>query len=160
MKKNVCKVISKLFGFRAYAQRTVSNDPLQKFMFRVTIPGLPTGMGFQKVGGLSREVDVTEYLEGMYEYTHKLPGREKVGEVTLERGTYASKELETLYEQTLKDPKFRNTVVIEVLNRFGEVKKTYKLAEAWASKWESSDLDATSSDVAIEKITLQFEYFL
>lgn len=145
---------------KAYAARTVGNDPLQKFMFRVSIPGLPAGMGFQKVGGLNREVGVVEYLEGLYQYTHKLPGREKVGEVTLERGTYASKELEALYKKTLKSKNFRNTVVIEILNRFGETKKTYKLAEAWVSKWEGTDLDASSDDVAIEKITLQFEYFL
>lgn len=145
---------------KAFASRTIANDPLQKFMFRVTIPGLPTGLGFQKVGGLSREVGVVEYLEGLYQYTHKLPGREKVGEVTLERGSYATKELEELYKTVLTDSNLRNTVIIEILNRFGEAKRTYKLAEAWVSKWEGSDLDATSDDVAIEKLTLQFEYFL
>lgn len=145
---------------KAFAARTIANDPLQKFMFRVTIPGLPTGLGFQKVGGLTREVGVVEYLEGLYQYTHKLPGREKVGEVTLERGSYATKELEALYKKVLTDPEIRNTVIIEILDRFGEAKRTYKLAEAWVSKWEGSDLDATSDDVAIEKLTLQFEYFL
>jgi phage tail-like protein len=130
-------------------------------MFRVTIPGLPAGIGFQKVGGLTREVGVVEYLEGLYEHTHKLPGREKVGEVTLERGAYASKELEDLYKSILdvKTAK-RSTVVIEILNRFGETKRTFTLEDAWVSKWEGSDLDATSDDVAIEKMTLQFERFL
>lgn len=140
--------------------RTIANDPLQKFMFRVTVPGLPAGIGFQKVGGLTREVGVVEYLEGLYQYTHKLPGREKVGEVTLERGSYASKDLETQYKKVLTDPNVRNTVIIEILDRFGNAKRTYKLAEAWVSKWEGSDLDASSDDVAIEKMTLQFEYFL
>lgn len=145
---------------KAFAARTIANDPLQKFMFRVTVPGLPSGLGFQKVGGLTREVGVTEYLEGMYQHTHKLPGREKVGEVTLERGSYASKELESLYKKVLTKSFSRNTVIIEILDRFGKTKRTYKLAEAWVSKWEGSDLDATSDDVAIEKITIQFEYFL
>lgn len=145
---------------KAYAARTIANDPLQKFMFRVTVPGLPAGIGFQKVGGLTREVGVVEYLEGLYEYTHKLPGREKVSEVTLERGAYASKDLEKAYKEILTNPNVRNTVIIEILDRFGETKRTYKLAEAWTSKWEGSDLDASSDDVAIEKITLQFEYFL
>ena len=141
--------------------RTFANDPLQKFMFRVTIPGLPSGIGFQKVGGLTREVGVVEYLEGLYEHTHKLPGREKVGEVTLERGAYASKELEDLYKSILNvDTAKRVTVVIEILNRFGETKRTFTLEDAWCSKWEGSDLDATSDDVAIEKMTLQFERFL
>ena len=140
--------------------RTIANDPLQKFMFRVTVPGLPTGLGFQKVGGLTREVGVVEYLEGLYQYTHKLPGREKVSEVTLERGSYATKELEAQYKKVLTDANIRNTVIIEILDRFGNTKRTYKLAEAWVSKWEGSDLDASSDDVAIEKLTVQFEYFL
>ena len=154
------KKILSVLSMKAFAARTLANDPLQKFMFRVTVPGLPAGIGFQKVGGLSREVGVVEYLEGLYTYTHKLAGREKVGEVTLERGSYASKELEQAYTKILKDPKARNTVIIEILDRFGKAKRTYKLAEAWVSKWEGSDLDATSDDVAIEKITIQFEYFL
>lgn len=154
------KKILSVLSMKAFAARTLANDPLQKFMFRVTVPGLPAGIGFQKVGGLSREVGVVEYLEGLYNYTHKLAGREKVGEVTLERGSYASKELEDAYTKILKDPKARNTVIIEILDRFGKAKRTYKLAEAWVSKWEGSDLDATSDDVAIEKITIQFEYFL
>lgn len=145
---------------KAYAARTIANDPLQKFMFRVTVPGLPSGLGFQKVGGLTREVGVVEYLEGLYQYTHKLPGREKVGEVTLERGSYTNKDFEALYKKVLTDASVRNTVIIEILDRFGETKRTYKLAEAWVSKWEGSDLDASSDDVAIEKLTLQFEYFL
>ena len=149
----------KLF-MKAFAARTITNDPLQKFMFRVTVPGLPTGLGFQKVGGLTREVGVVEYLEGLYQYTHKLPGREKVSEVTLERGSYATKELEAQYKKVLTDSNLRNTVIIEILDRFGNTKRTYKLAEAWVSKWEGSDLDASSDDVAIEKLTIQFEYFL
>lgn len=145
---------------KAHASRTVANDPLQKFMFRVSIPGMPSGVGFQKVGGLSREVGVVEYLEGLSQHTHKLPGREKVSEVTLERGAYANSELEAYYKKVFSKKFSRNTVVIQILDRFGNVKRTFKLAEAWASKFEASDLDATSDDVAIEKLTLQFEYFL
>lgn len=153
-------MLNKLF-IKAHAVRTLANDPLQKFMFRVSIPGTPAGMGFQKVGGLTREVGVVEYLEGMYQHAHKLPGREKVSEITLERGAYASKDLERIYKNALSAGSFkRSTIIIEILDRFGNPRRTYKLAEAWVSKWEGSDLDATSDDVAIEKITIQFEHFL
>ena len=54
----------------------------------------------------------------------------------------------------------RNTIILEKLNRYGETVRTYKLAEAWVSKWEGGDSDASSDDVAIEKITIQFEHFL
>ena len=140
--------------------RTVSADPIQKFKFRLTIPGLPSGIGFQKVSGLSEEVGVTEYEEGGYDYAHKLPGRAKVGEVTAERGEYADVSLHELLKETLTNPSMRNTIILEKLNRYGETARTYKLAEAWVSKWEGGDSDASSDDVAIEKITIQFEHFL
>ena len=140
--------------------RTVSADPIQKFKFRLTIPGLPSGIGFQKVSGLSEEVGVAEYEEGGYDYAHKLPGRAKVGEVTAERGEYADVSLHELLKETLTNPSMRNTIILEKLNRYGETVRTYKLAEAWVSKWEGGASDASSDDVAIEKITIQFEHFL
>ena len=149
-----------LVSIKAHAARTTSVDPLQKFKFRVTIPGLPSGIGFQKVSGLTQEVGVAEYDEGAYDFTHKMPGRPKVGEVTAERGTYADASFEDLIKKTLTNPNLRSTIIIEHLDRYGKAVRTYKLAEAWVSKWESSDLDATSDDVAIEKLTIQFEYFL
>ena len=144
----------------AMAARTIESDPLQSFMFKVSIPGLPTGVGFQKVGGLSREVEVVEYFENMYDHAHKLPGRESVSEVTFERGMYADDYLQGLYEKVFNNNTVRNTVVIQVCDRFGAIKREFKCAEAWFSKYECADLDATSSDVIIETLTMVFEYFL
>lgn len=143
-----------------HAARTASLDPLQKYKFRLTVPGIPTEIGFQKVSGLTHEVGVAEYTEGGYDYAHKLPGKPKVGEVTLERGAYRDRMFEAMIKDTLTNPDMRGTVIIEHLDKYGEVARTYKLAEAWVSKWESSDLDSSSDDVAIEKITLQFEHYL
>lgn len=147
-------------ALNAMASRTIEADPLQSFMFRVSIPGLPTGVGFQKVGGLSREVEVVEYLENMYDHTHKLPGRETVSDVTFERGMYADDYLQGIYEKVFNNNTVRNTVVIQVCDRFGKIRRKFKCAEAWFSKYECADLDATSSDVIIETLTMTFEYFL
>lgn len=147
-------------ALNAMASRTIEADPLQSFMFRVSIPGLPTGVGFQKVGGLSREVEVVEYLENMYDHTHKLPGRETVSDVTFERGMYADDYLQGIYEKVFNNNTVRNTVVIQVCDRFGKIRREFKCAEAWFSKYECADLDATSSDVIIETLTMTFEHFL
>lgn len=147
-------------ALNAMASRTIEADPLQSFMFRVSIPGLPTGVGFQKVGGLSREVEVVEYLENMYDHTHKLPGRETVSDVTFERGMYADDYLQGIYEEVFNNNTVRNTVVIQICDRFGKIRREFKCAEAWFSKYECADLDATSSDVIIETLTMAFEYFL
>ena len=147
-------------SLKAYASITIESDPLQSFMFKVSIPGLPTGVGFQKVSGLSREVEVIEYFENMSEHAHKLPGRESVGEVTFERGMYADDYLQTLYEKVFNNNAVRNTVVIQVCDRFGKIRREFKCAEAWFSKYECGDLDATSSDVVIETLTMVYEYLL
>lgn len=140
--------------------RTFAEDPLQSFRFKVTIEGLPSGVGFQKVGGLSREIAVSEYLESMYDHTHKLPGRETVGEVTFERGMYADANLKSLYESIFTNRANRKTVTIQICDRFGNPKREFKCAECWFSKYEVADLDATSDDVIIETLTMQMEYFL
>ena len=146
---------------KVYAMgRTVANDPLLKCKYRITLPGLPSGMGFNKASGLTREVGVVEYDEGGYDHTHKLQGKQKVGEVVLEKGMFATKEMEDIYTKALSNPDMRQTMTIELLDKFGSVKRNWTLAEAWVSKWESTDFDSTSEDPAIEKITVQAEYFI
>ena len=140
--------------------RSRVNDPLLKHKFTVSIPGLPSGMGFQKVSGLKRELGVVEYSEGGYNHTRKLVGKEKVEPITLERGMFAGKEFETLYKKSLSNPDFRTTVTINLMDAFGKVKRSWNLAEAWVSSWEGTDFDADSEDVAIEKITVEFEYYM
>lgn len=161
MNKVINKILNKISA-PVYAARSVTSDPLQKFMFEVAIPNMPT-MGFQKVDGLERELAVVEYFEGLSQHAYKLTGRESVGEVTLERGVYGNNIDDAMldfYKKTLTDPACRQTVTIRLKDRFGNTRKTYKLAECWASKWEGTDADASSDDVAIETLTLQFEYFL
>lgn len=140
--------------------RTYANDPLQKFKFRVSLPGLPSGMGFTKVGALEKETGVVEYEEGGYDHTHKLTGKEIVNEVVLEKGMFVDKSLEDIYKTALTNPDFRTTMTIDQLDKFGKVARSWTLAEAWVSKWEGTDFDAESEDVAVEKITVQFEYYL
>ena len=146
---------------KAYAMaRTVETDPLQSFMFRVSIPESGIEIGFQKVSGLSREMAVVEYLESMYEHVYKLAGREKVGDVTFERGMYADDKMEQLFDRIVKDVTSRCTVVITIMDRGGTVRRTFTCAECWFSKYECGDLDASSDDVIIETVTMAFEYFI
>lgn len=156
------KNILNRFALPVEAARSVTSDPLQKFMFEVSVPGMPS-MGFQKVDGLEREVAVVEYFEGLSQHAYKLTGRESVSDITLERGVYGNNIDDSMldfYKKVLTNPACRSTVTIRIKDRFGNTRKTYKLAECWASKWEGTDLDASSDDVAIETLTLTFEYFI
>ena len=73
---------------------------------------------------------------------------------------FASSDFEKLYKKSLSDPNYRTTVTISLLDATGKVARTWKLAEAWVKSWEGTDFDASSEDVAIEKITIEFEYYL
>lgn len=153
-------ILKEVITTKAYAMaRTIEQDPLQSFMFRVTIDSDST-LGFQKVSGLSREVEVIEYMEGMYDRSHKLAGRESVSEVTLERGMYADGKLQSYYEALFKDTNARHEIIIEILDRTKAVRRKFQLSDCWFSKFEIGDLDATSSDVIIETLTVQFEQFI
>lgn len=140
--------------------RVYTDDPLQGFNFRISIPGLPNGVGFKKIGGLGQEIGVVEYDEGGYGYTHKLQGKAKVGELTCEKGMFPNSQIEDLFKDALTNPNFRKTITIELLDKTGKVARKWICAEAWVSKWEASEFDASSEDPLVETLTIQYEYFL
>ena len=133
---------------------TSSSVPLQKFRFRVTL-GNGACAGFQKVSGLTREIEVVEYNESNSNVTKKLKGRIKNPEVTLERGAYADPSMEALFTQAMSGSNI-GTALIELLDEKGQAARQWQLKDVWCSKWELGDLDASSSDIAIEKVTLQY----
>ena len=114
------------------------NDPVLKHRYLVSIPGLPSGMGFSKVSNLKREIGVVEYNEGGYTSTHKLTGKEKVEPITLERGMFSSADMETIYKKSLSNANYRTTVTVTLLDNDGKAVRTWKLAEAWVSSWEQT----------------------
>lgn len=154
-------ILKEVVSTKAYAVRTFAEDPLQAFKFKVSISGVASTIGFKSVSGISSEVEVVEYLENMYDYTHKLPGRETVGEIKFERGMYADKALQDVYETLFRESSARRSeTTVSVCNRWGSVKRTFKFAECWFSGYEVADLDAESSDVIIEILTMQYEHFI
>lgn len=142
---------------KAYASaRTMEEDPLMGFMFKVKIDGKDCTIGFQKIGGLSKEIAVIDYFENMYQHAHKLAGRESIGEVTFEKGMFADKVFADYYENLFSTHKRYNISVI-ICDRFGTPKKIFDFTNCWFSKYEVSDLDSSSDDVLIETLTMQSE---
>ena len=86
--------------------------------------------------------------------------RNFINEITFERGASADDYLQPIYETLFHNNNCRSTVVIQICDRFGNVRREFQLAECWFSKYECGDLDATSDDVIIETLTMQLEYFL
>lgn len=128
-------------------------DPLRGFRFLVEIEGLTSG-GFVRVKGLQREVKHESYREGgVNEYEHKLFTQVSYPSVVLERGLV----LEDLWKWALAASEGdiqRKTVWIRLQNEAGEKSWAWQLDWAIPVKWSSSDLDANSSQVAMESLEL------
>lgn len=140
--------------------RVAKQDPLKGFKFRVSIPGVPGSCGFKKISGLDREVGVITYEEGGYDTIHRLKGKAKTGELVCEKGCFPNKDLENYFKKTLTSENYRGTVKVELLTDAGKVGRTWTLSEAWCSKWSIGDIDASSEDVIVETITIQYEDFI
>ena len=93
-------------NYASYKQYIVSQK------FSVEIQGIEVAF-FTECSGLSLNTDVFEYSEGgLNGYTHKLPVRTKVGNITLKRGLLASDTLWTWYSAVIDGTINRKPITI------------------------------------------------
>jgi len=139
------------------------HTPARKYRYRVNVPGF-AHMGFSKVSGLSSETAVTPYREGDEPPTdRKLAGRTSFENIVLERGAGPDSDFKIWREEVfslnvgsgLDEDETRRHVVIQLLDNRGiAVIREWTVPESWATKDEYDDLDASSDDVELERLTL------
>jgi len=143
-------------------------DPYKDFKFRVKWDGRYVA-GVSKVSALRRTTEPVEHRNGGDPSTaRKSPGRTSFEPITLERGVTHDQDFERWANKTwrlgggagqevsLKD--FRKDLVIELYNESGQLVIAYRIFRAWVSEYQALPaLDANSSIVAIQSITLQIE---
>lgn len=137
-------------------------DPYRNYNFLVEIDGI-TQAGFQECsGGLSSEMDVTEYREGGYSLehgatVHKLPGMTKYSNISLKWGLTDSRELYDWHRNAVKGAIERKNGSIILMDTEGNEAVRWNFFNGWPSKWQGSDFNAKSSDVAIETLEIAHE---
>jgi len=137
-------------------------DPFATCKFHVEIGDIKEA-AFNECSGLEMDTDVFEYQEGgLNEYTHKLPGRTKLSNVTLKRGFAIKNELYKWYEEMEKglltgDGITRKQVTITVYSAVEPKKPTsWTLQDAFPVKWVGPAFKANEAATAIE--TLEFAH--
>lgn len=141
-----------------FLRRFFMNYPQTKNHFRVEWGG--TNVGFMEVSGLSIELDVVDYREGSSpeNSVRKMPGLKKFSDVVLKRGMVKN---DADFYRWISTASFnqveRRDVVISLLNEQHEPVVVWKLRNAFPSKLEYSTLNAHSSEVVIESLTLAHE---
>lgn len=159
-------------------------DPYQRFLYQVYFDSMPIA-GFSKVTGLKTEVESVAYSEGTFGgHPIMLPGVMTPGEIGLERGLASSEHLWEWTRQVVNtagarapgispigtperrppnapagSSTFRKDFEIALYDRAAREVKRWKVLEAWVKTYELDDLDASSSDVVLEKLTIVHEGF-
>ena len=132
-------------------------DPFFHFNFRVEIDGISRGH-FQQCNGFDSTVDVIEYREGGGNITpRKLPGLNKFGNIQLKWGMTDDQELYKWHRKVIEGKIERKNGSIILLDRAGEEVARWNFEQAFPLKYDSPDLNAEGSDVAIEMIELAHE---
>ncbi|MES9946287.1 phage tail protein [Candidatus Thiodiazotropha sp. CDECU1] len=140
-----------------------SETPYGAFNFLVSIEGSDphaVQAGFSEVSGLSMEVQVIEYRAGNNRSNTpvKIPGLTKYAPVTLKRGLIGSLDLfEWITQSANSGRSGQRNITIELLNEDNDTVFTWKLRNAWVSNYTTGDLNANSSEIAIETVEVVHE---
>ena len=146
--------------------------PLTKMNFLVTVDGVSGTAAFSEVTGVEATVDVIEFRQGNANSLSpvKIPGLVKHGNVTLKFGYTLDSAFKTWIQECVSESRGempRNNVQIEMIDINGGTPPTatetvtgtrvWTLTNAWVTKYKAPDLDAKTSDVAIESVEIAYE---
>jgi phage tail-like protein len=127
-------------------------DPYMVFRFLVEIAGLRVG-GFSEVTGLEVRTEVDEYREGgLNDYVHKLAKETRYLNLTLKRGITDATEIWDWHQQIVNGDIRRRAITVVLLDSLKREKWRWNFRDAYPVKWNGTDLNATSTVVAVESI--------
>ena len=148
--------------------------PLTKMNFLVTVAGVDGTAAFSEVSGVEATVDVIEFRQGNSGSLApvKIPGLVKHGNVTLKFGYTSNSAFKTWIQECVSETRGempRSQVNIEMIDINGGApqgvvdtpntagSKVWLLTNAWVTKYTAPDLNASTSEVAIESVELAYE---
>ena len=135
------------------------NDPYRNCRYLLEINGI-TRAGFSEVSLPDSTQDPIDVRVGSEPpSTREIPGLIKYGNLTLKWGVTDSLDLYNWRVQVeqgkMKDAR-RNAAVV-ILDEEGNAKSRWEFVEAWPSKYDAPDLNATGSDISIETMEIVCE---
>lgn len=133
-------------------------DIYRAYNFKLDIQGV-TAAYFTRVSGFSIAVEAIPYRSGGDPMAvHRLPGRVKIGDITLWYGLTSSTFMWDWLMTAVQGRVERKNVSIILVGSDGIQEVTrWNLTNAWLSEWCGAELDALDQKVAIERMTLVAE---
>jgi phage tail-like protein len=135
----------------------MSDDAYPSCRFYVEIEGTKEAV-FTEVSGLQSEITVTEYEEGGNNgFVHRLPGRAKVGNVTLKRGLARSNEFLKWHMEIASGDISRRNVTVLMYDPAGKEVMRWNFINAYPVKWVGPQFEADKTAAAVETLELSHE---
>ena len=156
----------------AYQNDGRSFYPLTKMNFLVTVASIAGTAAFSEVSGVEASVDVIEFRQGNSGSLApvKVPGLVKHGNVTLRMGYILDSAFKPWIQECVSEIRGqmpRNDVTIELIDINPGAPQSlvedsvgvrqWTLTNAWVTKYNAPDLDAKTSDIAIESVEIAYE---
>ena len=127
--------------------------------FDVSINRMPQAV-FTEVSGLSMEVVVEDVEEGGHnDFVHRLPGRCKMGNLTLKRGLTKSNDFFVWCQQIARGKIVRRPVTVILYNVDGTEAMKWNFNNAFPVKWSGPQFKSDDTSSAIESIELAHDGF-
>jgi phage tail-like protein len=134
------------------------------FHFKVQVLGIPPqdqDLRFSDVAGLSVELGTEEVAEGgENRFVHKFPVRTKYPELVLKRGLLVGSDILTWIRSCVDDlviePK---SIYVTLLDEQHQPLMTWRLVNAYPTKWSVSDFAASSNAIVVESLQFFYQYF-
>ena len=113
---------------------------------------------FTEVSGLQIEVTVHNLEEGGNNgFVHRLPGRAKVGNITLKRGMTRSNDFLKWLLEVAAGKITRRHVTIVMYDTGYEAMLRWNFSNAYPTKWSGPQFNAGRSEAAVESLELAHE---
>ena len=140
------------------------NYPQVGFHFLVTFelfPQLPNDFRFQEVSGLTVNMEMEPLKEGgENRFVHQLPVRTSYNELVLKRGKFMGSGILHWCKNALENFEFKPTnIMISLLNDDHLPLYNWYVINAIPKRLEISGFNAERSEVVIETMALNYQYF-
>jgi len=142
--------------------------PPAGFYFKIQIDGMPdSDSEFQELTGLSMSLELQSVKEaGENRFTHQLPLPARAEPLVLKRGLLISSPLIEWCRKAIEEftfsPKNLHVFLLDVeggVNGQPKPLMAWYLVHAFPTKWEITGLNAMNSEVAVETIQINYNYF-
>jgi phage tail-like protein len=150
--------ISDLIKASSTADELILGFRFAVFMFAESGIPNPIDIRFQKVSGISAEVNTTTIEEGGQNlYAHTLPDRVDYRPLVLERGLVTLSPLAMEFDEAMSQFKFTpSSVLVTLLGDDKQPTAAWMFMKAWPVKWSVSDPDVNQKEIAIETLELAY----